>query len=126
MPPFPYAAGYERLSKGLPILFREGLTEDDRRHLHFGEVALEPAAPHGDGAGATEEAPRPQLVTSGVVGYVMVVTGCGPTVPAARAAAYARVEKVCLPNGRYRRDIGERFLEKDEARLEAWGWLGRL
>jgi phosphoribosylamine--glycine ligase len=117
VPPFPYAAGYERLSKGLPILFHEGLTDDDRRHLHFGEVAL---APRDE---TEEEGRGSQLVTSGVVGYAMVVTGCGLTVAAARAAAYARVDKVCLPNGRYRRDIGERFMAGDEARLEEWGWL---
>ena len=111
VPPFPYAAGYEQLSKGLPILFQPGLTDDDRRHLHFGEVAL------------ADTPSEPQLVTSGVVGYVMVVTGCGPTVPEARAAAYARVDKVCLVNGRHRRDIGERFMATDEVRLQAWGWL---
>jgi phosphoribosylamine---glycine ligase len=120
VPPFPYADGYERLSKGLPILFREGLGEEDRQHLHFGEVALERAA--GDAA-ADANGGAAQLVTSGVIGYVMVVTGCGLTVPAARTDAYARVDKVCLPNGRYRRDIGERFVSKDEACLEAWGWL---
>jgi phosphoribosylamine--glycine ligase len=111
VPPFPYAAGYEQLSKGLPILFHRELTDEDRRHLHFGEVAM------------MATAGEPQLVTSGVVGYVMVVTGRGPTVPEARAAAYARVDKVCLANGRHRRDIGERFMHTDEARLEAWGWL---
>ena len=117
VPPFPYAAGYERLSKGLPILFHEGLTDDDRRHLHFGEVALAPPD------GAEEDDRGSQLVTSGVVGYAMVVTGCGLTVADARAAAYARVAKSCLPNGRSRRDIGERFMARDEARLEDWGWL---
>jgi len=70
-----------------------------------------------------EEASRRQLVTSGVVGYVMVVTGGGLTVRAARQAAYARAAAVCLPNGRYRLDIGERFISSDEARLQDLGWL---
>lgn len=120
VPPFPYSAGYDRMSKGLPILFRDGMTEDDRRHLHFGEVALAGDPPAG---GEDERRPERQLITSGVVGYVMAVTGCGPTVAAARAEAYRRVDKVCLPNGRHRRDIGERFMAQDEARLQAWGWL---
>jgi phosphoribosylamine--glycine ligase len=107
VPPFPYAAGYERLSKGLPVILDPDLTQDDRRHLHLGEVALD-----GD-----------QLVTSGVIGYVMVVTGCGPTASTARSSAYQRLEKVCVPNARYRRDIGERFIATDEARLDRWGWL---
>lgn len=107
VPPFPYAAGYERLSKGLPVILDAELNEDDRAHLHFAEVAST------DG----------RLVTSGVVGYIMVVTGHGLTVAGARADAYRRAAKVYLPNGRYRRDIGERFMSIDEARLVAWGWL---
>jgi phosphoribosylamine--glycine ligase len=107
VPPFPYAAGYDRLSKGLPVIFRGDLAADDAAHLHYGEVAL------SDG----------QLVTSGSVGYVMVVTGCGDDASAARDAAYARVAKVSLPNGRYRRDIGERFLARDRARLVALDWM---
>jgi phosphoribosylamine---glycine ligase len=107
VPPFPYAAGYAQLSKGLPVMFRPETTAADRAHMHFGEVALV------DG----------QLVTSGSVGYIMVVTGCGATAEAAREDAYGRVAKVCLPNGRYRRDIGERFVLTDERRLSALGWI---
>lgn len=107
VPPFPYAAGYQQLSKGLPVILRPELTDADRAHLHLAEVAMQ------DG----------QLVTSGVVGYVLVVTGCGDTVGAAREAAYRRAGQICIPNVRYRADIGERFMRTDEARLKAWGWL---
>lgn len=107
VPPFPYSAGYEKLSKGLPVIFRSTLSELDRAHLHFGEVAL-------DGE---------QLVTSGSVGYIMVVTGRGPTAESAKSAAYERVGKVCLTNGRYRTDIGDQFLAHDERRLTTLGWL---
>jgi len=54
---------------------------------------------------------------------VMVVTGCGLTVAQAREAAYRRAAAVCLPNGRHRLDIGERFMATDEARLQQLGWL---
>jgi len=121
VPPFPYAAGYDRLSKGLPVLFRRPLDEEDRDNVHLGEVALHGARPGR--ALPPEEADRHQLVTSGVVGYVMVVTGCGLTVAQARAAAYERVAAVCLPNGRHRLDIGERFMATDESRLQDLGWL---
>jgi phosphoribosylamine--glycine ligase len=107
VPPFPYAAGYEQLSKGLPVTFRSDLDDEDREHLHFAEVASI------DG----------QLVTSGQVGYILVVTGCGETADAARRAAYERVAKVSLPNGRYRNDIGKHFIASDERRLAALGWL---
>jgi phosphoribosylamine--glycine ligase len=107
VPPFPYPDGYERLGKGSPICFRAGLSEEDRASLHYGEVRLE--------AG--------QLVTAGQLGYVMVVTGRGETVADARAAAYARVEKVVVPNVRYRNDIGAAFEHRDRAELVRLGWL---
>lgn len=34
VPPFPYSAGYEKLSKGLPVILRADLSELDRPHLH--------------------------------------------------------------------------------------------
>ncbi|MDP9037470.1 MAG: phosphoribosylamine--glycine ligase [Myxococcota bacterium] len=107
VPPFPYPDGYERLSKGVPIFFRPDLDEEDRDALHYGEVRLE--------AG--------QLVTAGQIGYVMVVTGRGDTVAQARSAAYDRVEKVLIPNVRYRVDIGARFERQDRAELVRLGWL---
>ena len=101
VPTFPYYHGYEQLGIGSPILFRETMTDADRDQLHFAEVAME-----GD-----------QLVTAGSVGYVMVVTGRGATVEAARADAYARCAKVVIPNVRYRLDIGEKFLRHDRAEM---------
>jgi phosphoribosylamine--glycine ligase len=39
VPPFPYADGYARLSKGAPITIRPELTAEERDQLHFAEVA---------------------------------------------------------------------------------------
>lgn len=108
VPPFPYSEGYDELSKGLPVTLMD-LSDEDRRHLHLSEVALE------DG----------QLVTAGMIGYILVVTGRGATPEEARAAAYSRVAKVYIPNMRYRTDIGVRFIDQDRARLEALGWIDR-
>ena len=36
---------------------------------------------------------------------------------------YARVEKVVIPNGRYRNDIGLRFIREDHAMMKELGWL---
>ncbi|HKO58675.1 MAG TPA: phosphoribosylglycinamide synthetase C domain-containing protein [Thermoanaerobaculia bacterium] len=104
VPTFPYWHGYEELSKGAPILFRSAV---DAEHLHYAEVALE----------------NGQLVTAGSVGYVMVVTGRGATVEAAREDAYARAAQVVIPNVRYRRDIGEQFIAADRARMVELGLL---
>ena len=62
-----------------------------------------------------------QLVTTGLYGWTMVVTGTGPTIEAARAAAYDRAAKVAAPNIRYRLDIGDRLIAGDFARLERLG-----
>jgi phosphoribosylamine---glycine ligase len=106
VPPFPYPDGYERLSKGMPILFRRGLCDQDREHLHYGEMRLDSG----------------QLVTAGQVGYVMVVTGRGDTIDLAREAAYSRAAKVVIPNVRYRVDIGATFA-RERAELVRLGWL---
>jgi phosphoribosylamine---glycine ligase len=108
VPPFPHRDGYARLSKGLPIVFRADLdAEEQRLHLHPGEVTLT-----GD-----------TLLTSGSLGYVMVATGAGHDVAAARQAAYRTAARVVVPNLRYRLDIGQRFIEADRATLERLGWL---
>lgn len=106
VPPFPYPDGYSELGKGTPISFRETMTDDDRHSLHFGEVASR------DG----------QLVTAGMIGYVMVVTGTGVNVDDARRVTYERVGKVVIPNMRYRHDIGFHFAE-DCRMMKELGWL---
>ncbi|HEU4520922.1 MAG TPA: phosphoribosylglycinamide synthetase C domain-containing protein, partial [Thermoanaerobaculia bacterium] len=108
VPTFPYGRGYDELSKGAPILFRETMTEADRDHLHFAEVCME-----GE-----------QLVTAGSIGYIMVVTGRGETVEDAREDAYERCAKVVIPNCRYRLDIGEQFIARDRERMIRAGVLG--
>jgi phosphoribosylamine--glycine ligase len=107
VPTFPYYDGYERLSKGAPILFRQGLSNEERQHLHYAEVRLE--------AG--------QLVTDGSIGYVMVATGLGSEVEDARTAAYRLVDHIVIPNMRYRLDIGEKFLSRDRMEMRRLGWL---
>ncbi|MGZ6097702.1 MAG: hypothetical protein ACXWLL_04860, partial [Myxococcaceae bacterium] len=81
--------------------------EEQRLHLHPGEVTR---------AGGT-------LLTAGSVGYVMVATGAGHDVPAARGAAYRTAAKVVVPNLRYRLDIGQRFIDGDRSTLERLGWF---
>ncbi|MEO8192676.1 MAG: phosphoribosylglycinamide synthetase C domain-containing protein [Gemmatimonadales bacterium] len=108
VPPFPYPDGYSELGKGTPICFRDTLSSMDRDSLHFGEVTMRGG----------------QLVTAGVVGYVMVVTGTGVTVDEARGVAYERVDKVVIPNLRYRNDIGLRLIRQDQATLKRLGWIG--
>lgn len=102
-PPFPYSRKQVDEPVGLPIRFAEDFTAQDMDHVHFGEVGL--------AAG--------QLVTSGLYGWTMVVTGTGGTIAESRAAAYRRAAKVRVPRGRYRLDIGERLMASDFSRLLA-------
>ena len=105
-PPFPYARNLVAEPVGLPIVF-DGISDEERGHLHYGEVALV------DG----------QLVTSGAFGWTMVVTGTGITVREARDRANALAERVLIPNGRYRRDIGDRLIAGELDRLAELGVL---
>jgi phosphoribosylamine--glycine ligase len=106
VPPFPYHHGYDELSKGMPIYLPE-LSAEERVHLHFGEVALV------DGT----------LVTAGQIGYVMVVTGRGPTIEDAQRAAYDLIARIGIPNVRYRNDIGDALRTRGLAELARLGWL---
>ena len=107
VPSFPYREGYGELGKGMPISFRKSLTDADRDAIHYGEVTM-----RGD-----------ELVTAGIIGYIMVVTGTGSDIDEARRSAYERVGKVVIPNMRYRNDIGARF-SQDAAVMRSLGWLG--
>ena len=107
VPPFPYDQTVPPSPRGLPIHFRDGLTDEDHRNLHFSEVALK------DG----------RLVTAGVTGQVMVVTGIGASAAIAKQQAYRLAAQVVVPNLRYRLDIADRFIAQDHARLRALGLL---
>lgn len=107
MPPFPYSRPQVEEPLGLPVLFDGELTDEDRRNMHYAELGLE------DG----------QLVTSGIWGWVMVVTGVGRTIRAAQRKANRLADRVLVPNLRYRRDIGDRLIAGDYRRVEALGLL---
>jgi phosphoribosylamine--glycine ligase len=104
-PPFPYDRKRIEAPVGLPVL----LDPADAPHLHYGEVGLDAAE---------------RLVTSGLYGWTMVVTGTGATVACARTAAYTRVARVRIPDMRYRRDIGASLATHGLARLDKLGFLG--
>ena len=106
-PPFPYSREHVAEPIGLPVLFDDELSDEERRNVHYGEVGL------SDGV----------LVTSGASGYTLVVTGTGETIAAARDAANELADKVLIPNARYRSDIGERLIQGEFAKLEAWQLL---
>jgi len=108
VPPFPYTRRQLPEPVGLPVLLPDPLDEDDRDNIHLAEVGMEGG----------------RLVTSGNYGWTMVVTGTGGTIAEAQRAAYARAERITLPNLRYRLDIGDRLIAGDYAKLGTLGLLG--
>jgi phosphoribosylamine--glycine ligase len=107
-PPFPYSRKEVPEAVGLPIILDASLSPEDLRHVHYGEAGLI------DG----------QLVTSGLYGWTMVVTGVAADIEGARHEAYARCRKITIPNLRYRTDIGKRLRASEYDRLVEWGLLG--
>jgi hypothetical protein len=64
------------------------------------------------------------FVTSGPHGCVLSVSARGDDVRGAQQAAYDRLEKIHIPNMRYRNDLVDTFGEiYDE--VEATGWLSQ-
>ena len=63
------------------------------------------------------------LVTSGSLGYIMVVTGCGDDLADAQRQVYARVRQVVIPNVRYRRDIGDSLRDGGLQKLRSLGFF---
>jgi phosphoribosylamine--glycine ligase len=102
LPPFPYPRPQVEEPVGLPVLFDGELTDADRTNLHYCELGLE----------------NGELVTSGIYGWAMVVTGVGDSIASAQQRANSLADRVLIPNVRYRRDIGDRLMAGDYARVE--------
>ena len=102
-PPFPYSRLEVEAPVGLPVLLP---ADADPSHHHLGEV--------GQDAGG-------RLVTSGLYGWTMVVTGVSASVESAKAEAYGRVKRLLVPGARYRLDIGDKLIGGELDRLRALG-----
>ena len=104
-PPFPARRDDATPAHDAPLFFLS--PPDDPRHYHFIDLRQ-------DGT---------QLLIHRRSGHAMIVTGTGPTIQSAQAAALARAQNIIAPELRYRTDIGDRVLAADAASLRAWGWL---
>lgn len=107
VPPFPYSRRQIPEPVGVPIHFNPPLNPAEQSHIHLGEVKLD---------GAT-------LVTSGMYGWTMVVTGTGSTIVQAQKNAYDLLSKLVLANSRYRNDIGNDLATREFSIIEKLGLL---
>ncbi|MBP1987198.1 hypothetical protein [Halolamina salifodinae] len=57
-------------------------------------------------------------------GMPVVVTGKGETIQDTPEQCYSRVENIAMPNRYYRDDIGERWIDGEGDRPQAWGYFG--
>ncbi|MFB6301010.1 MAG: phosphoribosylamine--glycine ligase [Halobacteriales archaeon] len=106
LPPFPFddEETYDENSRNAAVVFetesREGIHIEDTKNV--------------DG----------QWRVAGESGMPLVVTGKGGTMQEARTQAYDRIDSIAMPNMYYRDDIGERWIDGEGDRLQAWGFLG--
>ncbi|MFW5934294.1 MAG: phosphoribosylamine--glycine ligase [Halolamina sp.] len=106
LPPFPFddEGTYDENSRNAAVVFgtesREGVHLEDTKRV--------------DG----------QWRVAGENGMPLVVTGKGETMAEAREQCYRRVDDIAIPNRYYRDDIGERWIDGEGDRLQAWGYLG--
>lgn len=108
IPPFPAKSSKDKApneAEGVPIFGID--TDKYNRHQHLVEVMLD-----------RDDEP----VSSGPHGYVMSVTGRGETVRDAEEAAYKQVDKIRIPNMRYRTDLAD-TIEEVHNKIEHTGWL---
>lgn len=106
LPPFPFddPTTYDESSRNAAVVFRT----ESREGIHLEDTK------EVDG----------QWRVAGESGMPLVVTGKGETMQSARRRAYERVDDVVIPNLYYRDDVGERWIDGDGDRLQAWGYLG--
>lgn len=106
VPPFPFddPKTYDESSRNAAIVFED----EDRTGIHLEDV----------------KRVNGQWRVAGENGMPLVVTGRGETMAEAREELQDRLDQVLIPNMYYRDDIGERWIDGDADRLQAWGYLG--
>ena len=98
IPDFPYSKLTKKEVSGVPVYF------SPNDHHHFAEMMLG-TAPVIKGNKVID---APCIVSAG--DYLMIVSGTGKTIKAAKLKAYSEVDKIEIPNSPiYRTDIGDRL-----------------
>jgi phosphoribosylamine--glycine ligase len=94
-------------SDGLPIFFKEKLTTEDVKNMHFDGVLMD----------------KGQLRVSNSDGYIFTITGMGKTVDEAADKVVALMDKIVVPKGFYRNDFKQSNYHKSKDDLIKWGYL---
>jgi phosphoribosylamine--glycine ligase len=107
VPPFPASTETALPEEDPPIFFLQPPEGAELDRYHFIDMRMEGG----------------QLLGRRRSGHLMIVTGTGPSVRAAQEDARSRAGNVVAPELRWRADIGDRFLNGEQERLRALGWL---
>lgn len=111
-PPYPYDNRSKANSpRGMEILFRENVSDEEIDKIHFEEVSV------------SKRNGKIKLVISGKSGYVAHVTSFEKTVEEVRNKVYKLINKIIIPKMFYRTDIGLKFINEDQEKLRKWGWI---
>ncbi|AEN05040.1 hypothetical protein [Halolamina sp.] len=125
LPPFPFddERTYDENSRNAAVVFetdsKEGVHIEDAKCVSLRDTEMgsgEPCDPRATIDG--------QWRVAGENGMPIVVTGKGETMREAREQCYARVDDIVMPNLYYRDDVGERWMDGEGDRLQAWDYLG--
>ncbi len=105
IPPFPEERPGADRTDDPPVLFHA--PPDDPGHFHYSDMRMQGG----------------QLFAGRRTGYAMVVTGTGERIEDAQTAALERARSVCIPDLRYRADIGERVRLRELGQLRGLRWF---
>jgi phosphoribosylamine--glycine ligase len=94
-------------SYGMPVLFKEKLSDEELDNLHFDAVMMD----------------KGQLRVSNSDGYVLTVTGMGKTVDEAAEKTEELLKKIVIPKGFWRNDFKKSNYHKSRNDLIDWGYL---
>ena len=113
IPDYPFSHATKKEVTGIPVY---GIEKRNGANIHPCEMMLGEAPQKVNG----KMLEAPALVTAG--DYILVTTGTGASVRAAKARAYSVLESLKVPNSpQYRTDIGNR-LRKELPRLQSHGY----
>jgi phosphoribosylamine--glycine ligase len=117
IPDYPYSKFTRKEVVGVPIY---GMTPAIASSVAFNQVMMGEAPQELDGKIVT----LPAWLTAG--DYVLVASGTGPSIKAAKSKAYSVLKKISLPNSpMYRTDIGNR-LKKQLPVVQSLGYATKL
>ena len=108
--PFPYKIdNYDCYSNGVEIFFKDNLTQDELKRIHFEEVSFNKVSK--------------RYYISGSNGFILYITGVGKNIEEARKSVYDLIDKIVIPKMFYRTDIGVKFMKTYFKLLKKWGWI---